>query len=126
MPPLFTYNFQNSIVSSDGVQLASQALTQPGGAKLLLDQPLPMGAFTLDLAPMLAQISDPSVITIVAESGVQVKFDGGATFSAKCFKTITLQVVNNTPGPSGVLDLQLQVPASIVATQRLRVFCIGA
>lgn len=126
MPALFTFNGLVQLLTSDGVQLATQVLNQPGNAKVLLDEPLPAGPFVLDLAPILAQISDPSWLVIVAASGVQFKMDGVVAYSAKAIKAIAMQFVNNTPGPSGVASVQVQVPVTVIASQRLQVFCVGA
>jgi hypothetical protein len=126
MPPVFTYNATVTLQTSDLVNLGAQVLQGPGGAKLLLDEPIPANPFTLDLAPLLAQITDPSWILIVAAAGVQFKTDAAVAYSVKAAKVIMVQFVNNTPGPSGVASVQVQVPTQVATQQRLQVLCVGA
>lgn len=124
MPPVFTYAATVSLKSSDNVELVKALTAQPGNAKLLLDNTLPVGPSTLDLGPLLAPILDPQWIVIVlGGDGAQLKFDGGVA-TAKAFKTVALQATPNTPGPSGVLDIEVDSP-SPNAAQRIQVFCIG-
>lgn len=122
--PLFTYQGTISLKSSDNVELTRQLLSQPGNAKLLLDNTLAAGVSTLDLAPLLAPILDPQWLVILfGGAGAKINLDGLGG-SAKAFKAIAFQVTPNSPGPSGVLDIEIDVPALVLA-QRIQVFAIG-
>lgn len=75
----------------------------------------------LDLAPILASITEPKAIQVVcAGDGVQIKFDGGA-FSVKAYKSFQLEVSPNSVLP-GLLDIELQ---AVGADQRIRMYAVG-
>ena len=122
--PNFTFNPSVSLTTSDGVALTKSQTGLGANAKLLLDDSFPGSATSVDLAPLIASITNPLwAIMIAAGDGVVMKFDGLASFTAKAYKWVQFELTPNSPGPSGVLDLELETNGT--SAQRIRFLAVG-
>lgn len=118
----FTYNLVEQLSTNDGINLSRTVSSAPAAAKVLIDD-----SFTnpdvIDVTTAIASIADPKAVIVLADGdGVKLKFDGAASFTAKAYKSLALQITPNTPGPTGVLDLTLEAQG---AAQRVRVLVVG-
>lgn len=119
----FTYNLTLGISTSDGISLNKALTGVNSDAKALLDDNFGPGPISVDLAPLVASITDPTAFLLLSDGdGSKLKFDGVATFSAKAYKALGGQITPNTPGPAGVLDLELEAQGT---SQRVRFLCCG-
>jgi len=118
----FTFNPNIAISTSDGI---SAALAQTGvgaNAKALLDDVF-AGSVSIDFAPLIASITNPLwAVLLCGGDGAKLKFDGVATFTAKAYRQLGFELTPNTPGPSGVLDLEIETNGS---SQRIRFLAVG-
>lgn len=120
----FTFNPSVSISTSDGISLAKSQTGVGANAKLLLDDTFAGSGTSVDLAPMIASIGNPLWgVLICGGDGVTLKFDGAASFTAKAYKWAQFELTPNSPGPSGVLDLELSTNGS--SAQRVRFMAVG-
>lgn len=118
----FTFNGTLGLSTSDGFTLSRALSGLPANAKALLDDTFGPGPLSVDLAPLIASIADPQwALLLCFGDGARLKFDGGA-FTTKAFKAVELQLTPNTPGPSGVLDLEIEAAG---ASQRIQFLAIG-
>lgn len=117
----FTFNGSLSLSTSDGITLAASETGVGANGKQLLDDIFPAST-TIDFAPLVSSIANPLWFGLLcAGDGGTLNFDGiGAT--AKAYKTFAAKITPNTPGPSGVLDVELVTQG---ATQRVRFLCVG-
>ena len=116
----FTFSGQATLQTSDGFVLSRTQTNVARNAKAHLDDKFTGGA--IDIGSLMASITDPTDLLILAEGdGFKVNFDGlGA--SAKAYKALMLQVTPNTPGPAGLLVLTITPQG---AEQRIRILSIG-
>jgi len=122
--PNFTFNPSVSLTTSDGVSLTKSQTGLGSNAKLLLDDDFPGSATSVDLAPLIASIGNPLWAILIADGdGALLKFDGLAAFTAKAYKWVQFELTPNSPGPSGVLDLELSTNGT--STQRIRFLAVG-
>lgn len=120
----FTFNPSVSLTTSDGVSLTKSQTGLGANAKLLLDDDFPGSATSVDLAPLIASIGNPLwAILICGGDGALLKLDGLASFTTKAYKWVQLELTPNSPGPSGVLDLELSTNGT--STQRIRFLAVG-
>jgi len=119
----FTSSGTMGLSTSDGISLSRVVNGDAMNAKALLDDNF--GApVSVDLAPLCASIADPKWALLVCDGeGAQMKFDGAVAFTVKAVKGAMFQFTPNSPGPSGVLDLELQTNGT--STQRIRFLCTG-
>lgn len=116
----FNMNTACSAQSTDGVLVNKSITNLAVNAKVLLDDTFAAGV--IDLAPYLASITNPRGCYIVAEGdGYLIDFDGLGP-SVKAQKQTFMEITDNTPGPSGLLDIALTAQG---AAQRIRVFAWG-
>ncbi len=116
----FTGSMTAGLSTSDGIVLNKILNGQALNAKALLDDAFGPGPITVDLAPLMASIADPRFGILVCDGeGAQLKFDGVATFTAKAYKTMLIELASS---PAGVLDLEIQV---VGASQRVRFLGMG-
>jgi hypothetical protein len=117
----FTFNSTASMSTSDGITLDSTVTNQGANGKQLLDDTF-VASTTVDFAPLVATITDPLYALLVCSGdGATLNFDGlGA--SAKAYRVAQLGLVENSVGPSGVLDLAIVTQG---AEQRVRFLCVG-
>lgn len=119
----FTYNPTASLSTSDGVSVGKSQTGIGANAKVLIDDVIALST-TLDLAPMLAEMANPIwAIMLAAGDGAKLKFDGAASFTAKAYKMMQLELTPNSPGPSGLFDLEIETNS--VAAQRIRFLAVG-
>jgi hypothetical protein len=120
----FVINTTTTAQSSDGVLLSKQISNLSLNAKVVLDDVFGPGPVTVDLAPYLASIANPrGCYVLLSGDGAKLKFDGAAAFTAKAYKQVFLEITDGiTPGPPGVLDLELEL---LGQAQRLQVFAWG-
>lgn len=120
----FTFNPSVSLTTSDGVSLTKSQTGLGANSKLLLDDTFPGSSTSVDLAPLIASIANPLwAIMIAAGDGALLKFDGLASFTTKAFKWVQFELTPNSPGPSGVLDLELSTNGT--SAQRIRFLAVG-
>ena|SRR3990170_1449838 len=119
----FSTSTTMGLSTSDGISLSKIVNGDAMNAKALLDDNF--GApVSVDLAPICASVADPKWALLICDGdGAQLKFDGAAAFTIKAYKTMMLQLTPNSPGPSGVLDLELQTNGA--SSQRIRFICTG-
>lgn len=123
--PNFTFNSTMGVTTSDGISLSRSLTGVAANAKVLVDDVFGPGPVSVDFAALIVNIDEPIAALLLCEGdGVQLKFDGAVAFTAKAYKAMQLQITPNTPGPAGVLDLEVQVPAT-AAAQRIRFLCLG-
>ena len=116
----FSMNTSCQAQSTDGVLVNKSITNLSVNAKVLLDDVFAAGL--INLAPYLASIVNPRGCYIVAEGdGYLINFDGLGT-SVKAQKQSFLEITDNTPGPAGLLDIELTAQG---AAQRIRVFAWG-
>ncbi len=117
----FTFNATASLSTSDGITLDSTVTNQGANGKQLLDDTF-VASTTIDFAPLVATITDPLwALLVCGGDGVTLNFDGlGA--SSKAYRTALLGIVDNSVGPTGVLDLTVITQG---AEQRVRFLCVG-
>lgn len=121
----FTFNANAGLTTSDGVSLARIATGVGANAKALLDDTFGAGGpVSIDFAPLIVSIANPLWFMFNAGGdGAKLKFDGVATFTAKAYKMLLAAITPNTPGPSGVLDLEVETNGAI--GQRIQFLCVG-
>lgn len=118
----FTYNITLGLSTSDGFSLSRALTGLPANAKALLDDTFGPGPVSVDLAPLVASIADPqAALLLCGGDGARLKLDGGV-FSTKAYKAAQFQLTPNTPGPSGVFDLEIEATG---ASQRIQFLGIG-
>jgi len=119
----FTFNANVGISTSDGIQLALASTGNGANAKQLLDDVF-AGSVSIDFAPLIASITNPLwFILLCSGDGAKLKFDGVATFTAKAYKSLIAGITPNSPGPSGVLDLEVETNGA--SAQRVRFLAVG-
>ncbi len=119
----FTYAPTASLSTSDGISVGKSQTGLGANAKVLFDDVVALST-TLDLAPLLLQMANPIwAIMLASGDGAKLKFDGAATFTVKAFKMMLLELTPNSPGPSGLLDLEIETNS--VAVQRIRFMAVG-
>lgn len=120
----FTFNPSVSLTTSDGISLTKSQTGIAANAKLLLDDEFAGSATSVDFAPMIASITNPLwALLRCSGAGANLKFDGAASFTSKAYQWLQFELTPNTPGPSGVLDLELSTNGSV--TQRIRFLAVG-
>lgn len=118
----FTFNITLGLSTSDGFSLSRALTGLPANAKALLDDTF-VGPIAVDFAPLVASIADPhAALLLCGGDGAKLKLDGVATFTAKAYKAAQFQLTPNTPGPSGVLDLEIEAQGAL---QRIQFLAIG-
>lgn len=115
----FQYTTTNTATTTDGYSLQ---VTNPGvqaNSKTIFDQVVGTGPVVINLAPLLANLTNPSVVWIVADGG-------GFLFSYDAnpvsVKAMTMAAFQYAASPSGVVVLSVTAQG---AAQRLRVFAAG-
>lgn len=117
----FTFNGSLGITTDDGIALASTVTGVSGNAKQLLDDEFDP-ATSVDLAPLVASMADPTwFILLLDGDGAQLNFDG-IGLTTKAYKSFVAQLSPNTPGPSGVFDLLVLTQG---AKQRVEFLAVG-
>ncbi len=120
--PNFTFNSTLSLATDDGITLANTVTGVSGNAKQLLDDEFDPST-AVDFAPLIASITDPTWFILALDGdGALLKFDSIVGFTAKAFKTFLGGLSPNTPGPSGVLDLEIETQG---AKQRVEFLVVG-
>lgn len=116
----FTVNATAGLSTSDGISISRVLTGVNANAKALLDDTFGPGPVTVDFTPIVAAIAAPDWALLLCDGdGAKLKFDGGATFTAKAYKTAMLQIGAT---PTGVLDLEIE---TVGAAQRIRFLCTG-
>ena len=119
----FTYNPTASLSTSDGITVGKSQTGLGANAKVLFDDVIALST-TLDLAPLLVEMANPIwAIMVASGDGAKLKFDGLASFTSKAYKMFQLELTPNSPGPSGLLDLEIETNS--VASQRIRFMAVG-
>ncbi len=119
----FTYNPTASISTSDGISVGKSQTGLGANAKVLVDDVF-AASTAVDFAPLIASIANPIwAIMLAAGDGAKLKFDGLAAFTAKAYKMFQLELTPNSPGPSGVLDLEIETNTG--SSQRIRFMTVG-
>jgi hypothetical protein len=119
----FTYNPTASLSTSDGISIAKTQTGLGANAKVLVDD-IFAGTTAVDFAPMIASIANPiHALLLCAGDGAKLKFDGLASFTAKAYTRFIFELTPNSPGPSGVLDLEIETNGA--STQRVRFLAVG-
>lgn len=118
----FTFNATASMSTSDGISLSKTVTTVGANGKQLLDDKFPSST-TIDFAPLVASIANPRWALLICDgNGATLEFDSSASPTAKAYRVALLEIVENTIGPTGVLDLAITTQGS---EQRVRFLCIG-
>lgn len=118
----FTFTATTSISTSDGITLDKTVTNQGANGKQLLDDTF-VASTIIDFAPLIISIADPSWALLICDGdGATLKFDGALSFTSKAYRVVELGVVDNTTGPSGVLDLEITTQG---AEQRIRFLAVG-
>ena len=119
----FTFGATASISTSDGITLDKTVANVGANGKQLLDDTF-TAATLVDFAPLIASISDPSWALLICDGdGATLKFDGLiGGFTSKAYRVVELGIVDNTTGPTGVLDLEITTQG---AEQRIRFLAVG-
>jgi len=117
----FTFNGSISLGTSDGIALSASETGVGANGKQLLDDTF-AAASTIDFAPLIASITNPLWFNLLmAGDGGTLNFDGVGA-STKAYKTFAAKIVAPSPGPAGVLALEVVTQG---ATQRVRFLCVG-
>src|SRR3972149_3555135 len=120
--PSFQYSLKAELFTNESpsAKLDKSISLAAGSAKEIHDDIHAAGS--VDLAPLMASIDDPAALLIRCDGdGVKLKFAGVATFTAKAYKTVLLEVSPNAIA-TGVLDVELE---AVGVGQRIRAFAIG-
>lgn len=117
----FTFNGSISLSTDDGIALSASETGVGANGKQLLDDTFG-AASTIDFAPLIASITNPLWFNLLLDGdGGTLNFDGNGA-STKAYKSFAAKLIANSPGPSGILDIEVVTQGS---TQRVRFLCVG-